>query len=199
MPYFELAELRARDGMGDVTKYSDADLTRARAWIEALIERECGTSFIGRARVDQIDGTSSRDLVLPGFVLSVTSVSVDGVAFTAPQLADLVTYPEGRIRRKTLGIFAHGDRNVTVSWSAGYTAVCPDDLKDAAILAARDKLLREKGPVSMRTLSYTSDLGESTRFATASSTYDRPTGVPDVDVVIVGWRNRVYVPSVAAG
>src|SRR5262245_50942818 len=94
LDYFTLGELRAMPDLAtDTVKYPDARLTAAGEWIQALIEREVGTSFVARSRTEVLNGDDQDwdgglKLATP-YVLSVTSVTSNGVAFTSPQLAQV--------------------------------------------------------------------------------------------------------------
>ena len=80
-----------------------------------------------------------------------------------------------------------------VTYQAGYSTTPPADIKYAALRATRWLLLEGKASnaVSPRQTSITSEMGGTVNFATAG--VDRPTGYPDVDAVIVGWRNKINV------
>jgi hypothetical protein len=201
LDYFTLAELRAMPDMNDFTKYGDARLTAAGEWIQALIEREVGTSFVPRSTVDVLDG-SDQDrwgglFLSKPFVLSVTAITSNGVAFTAPQLAE-VSVQSGILYRRPAGSYGGytpwdaGCRNIVVTYSAGYSTTPPSDLKDAALQGARYRVMRTAVSVGIsdRATSVTNDLGNVQLSIPGS---DRPTGLPEVDQVIVGWRDKLNV------
>jgi hypothetical protein len=89
--------------------------------------------------------------------------------------------------------WASGYGNVSVTYQSGYSATPPADIKEAALAATRWHLLegRASNVHSPRQTSITNELGGTVNFAVAGT--DRPTGYPDVDAVIVGWRNELNV------
>jgi hypothetical protein len=190
MPYFDIAELRAIPDVSDAVKYPDVRLASARAWIEAIIERHVGTSFIDRSRVRTVDGNGRNSLLLPGYASSVLSVAVNGVALT-----DFVLSSAG-VLTLTSGAFVYGTQNVVVTYLENATpAGVPEDLKWAAMEAARYKLKERDSRISSRTVSEFDGEGGTTRFAMPG--LDRPTGLPDVDAVINGFRAEYRLPAIA--
>lgn len=200
MPYFTIDELRELPQMENTTKYSDERITSARDWIEAIIERKCGTSFVPRVFTEVVDGDRANRvgglLLSTPHVLSVTAVESNGVALNVGQLAEINIRSGILIRRTTgnfiwPGIWDVGIRNIEVTGTSGYASTPPADIKEAALTAARDWLLRRYGSqgVSNRAVSVQTEMG-NTVFATANDLY-RPTGIPDVDATIMGWANRL--------
>lgn len=199
MPYFTEAELRALPQMADTTKYTSAAVTSATAWIESIIERKVGTSFVVRSTVETHDGytvnnRAARLTLRKPYVQAITAITSNGVAFTAPQLAQ-VTLRDGIVELRS-SFFADllwdfGIRNIVVTYDAGYSTTPPADIKEAALTAARDFLLRRYAQqgTSDRTVSLSTEMGNVT-YATANDLY-RPTGIPDVDAVIMGWASRL--------
>lgn len=195
MPYFTTDEFRdAMPDMNDSAKYSDDMVALARDAVEALIEDVCGTSFIARAVTETLDGSGLTGIVLSKpFVLSVTSVSVDGVAETGYAY----TSSAGLLERNITGgysptVWTAGRRNVAVTYQAGYTTACPADLKLAAMQATRDRVLRLRGQgPGDRQTSVTNDVGGTTTFTVADE--DHPTGLPDADAVIMRYARRLNV------
>lgn len=195
MPYFTEAELRDLPQMDDTSKYTTARVTAARNWIESVIERNVGTSFEARTVTDETHDGGVYSIVLhKPFVISVTSATESGVAVT-----DTLSVIGGVLQRYATGStipapWASGCRNIKVTYQAGYSAAPPADLKEAALSAARDWLLRRYGQqgVSDRALSLQTEMG-NTVFATASEKNGRPTGIPDVDAVIMGYANELDV------
>jgi hypothetical protein len=190
VPYFEIAELREIPDVSDPVKFPDARLAAARAWIEAIIERHVGTSFVDRVRPYTFDGDGQRSRLLPGYARSIVSVMVDGAEVTGFTLS-----PTGRLTLST-GSFTYGIDNVTVTYVENATpAGVPEDLKWAALEAARYKLKERDSRISSRTLSEFDGEGGTTRFAMPG--LDRPTGLPDVDAVINGYRAQFRLPAIA--
>ncbi len=188
--YFTREELRA---LPDMSGESDARIDAAAAWAVAIIEREVGTSFVPRTVTEEVhDGSPSGAVVLgSAYVLSVTSASEGGAL-----LDEALTARDGILRRTTGSTaFASGFGNVLVTYEAGYSTTPPADIKEAALQATRWHLLegRASNDRSARQTSMTTDQGGTLSFATAGP--DRPTGYPDIDAVIVGWRDKLDMPS----
>lgn len=193
-PYFTEVELRDLPDVSDATKYPTARVEAARAWIEAIIERECGTSFVVRDHTDVVDG-GNRTVSVRRYARAVTAVSVAGVALTAAELAALVITPTGQLYRTSgYALWPKGIQNVSVTYSAGYSTTPPADLKDAALWAARWKLLDRKSGIPDRALSIANEFG-NINLATAGR--ERPTGLPEIDATIVAWRRKTRIPTCA--
>lgn len=193
--YFTLAELRALPDMGDAVKYTNARCEAAAAYIVGIIEREVGTSFVHRTIEDEAhDGGGVAVFLNKPYVRSITGAKVNGVA-----LADTLVPAQGAAYRVVGGspvAFPAGFQALTVTYVAGYTAEPPPDIKDAAIVGTRARLLETTSQAGMpaRTTSQTSDMG-TTNFVVAGE--DQPTGYPEVDAVILGWKARLDVGSFA--
>lgn len=195
MPYFTEAELRDLPQMNDTAKYTTARVTAARNWVESLIERKVGTSFEARTVTDEVhDGGVYCIALHSPFVLSVTSATENGVAVT-----DTLSVKGGVLERFAAGAtvpssWAAGHRNIKVTYQSGYSATPPADIKEAALSAARDWLLRRYGAqgASDRAISLQTEMGNIV-YASASDKHDRPTGLPDVDAVVMGYVNRLDV------
>lgn len=181
--YFTLDEFRDLTSMQDSAKYPDATVERAAAYIVAVIERVVGTSFVPRTFTKTLSGTGS-EVVLPStYILEVTGVSVGGDAQAGPFLVD---------NGSLIGAWPRGTRNVTVTYSAGYSETPPADIKEAAMQGTRARVLdtASNSQVNDRTSQMTNEAGGTTTFVLPG--VDRPTGYPDVDAVILGWRRRLF-------
>jgi hypothetical protein len=190
LEYFTEAELRA---MPDMSSESTARIEAAASWAVGIIERECETSFVARTVSDELHDGGGYEVVLRSqHVLSVTSATENGVAVT-----DTLRVRGGILRRFAAGAYIPspwlpGYDNVAVTYESGYSATPPPDIKEAALAATRWHLLEQRANNvhSPRQTSITTELGGTVNFATAGT--DRPTGYPDVDSVIVGWRKRLH-------
>lgn len=196
--YFTLDEFRTLPQVSNTSTYPAARVDLAAAYIVSIIEREVGTSFVPRTVTETYDGGFGSILLRAPYIRSVTSVTENGVAVT-----DTLTTVDGVLRRFAAGTYtpalswATGVGNVSVTYQAGYSTTPPGDIKEAAMQATRWRLLatNSNAELSARQTSLTNDVGATIQFAVAGT--DRPTGYPEVDTVIVGWRDRIRVPGVA--
>jgi hypothetical protein len=80
---------------------------------------------------------------------------------------------------------------VAVTYEAGYSATPPADVKEAALQATRWRLLatNSNSDMNARQTSSTNEMGGTVQYSVAGP--DRPTGYPDVDAVIMGWKRRL--------
>lgn len=219
--YFDIDDLRALPDVDDEGAYPDARVERARRWIEAIVDRHCHTSFVRRYHRQVFDGdrlnAAGTLLLREQWIRDVLSVKVDGTFFTTDQLAQLAVFDEGRIERYRTGYgvfdntvyqgWAYGDgfgatpwprgrRNIDVRYAAGWSDEPPDDLAEVAVSAARHHLLDVDGEsgIPTRATSITNEYG-NVNLSTANE--DRPTGIPNVDAVLNGWRETVRIPGIA--
>lgn len=195
--YFTLDDLRELPQMADDTKYPESRVLAAAAYITSIIEREVGTSFVPRAVTEIIDGTGGSSLHLSHpYIQAVTTLSVDGT------VVDVVGV---RARRgfgllefvSAGGFWAVGRDNVEVTYTAGYSTEPPGDIKEAALTGTRWRLLATNSNAEMdaRRTSLTNDMGGTTSYSIAGK--DRPTGYPEVDAVIMGWKYDLDVHGFA--
>lgn len=190
--YFALEELRGMPHMGDASKYPDTRVEAAAAYVVGVIEREVRTSFVARTRVETYDSCGDLALFLRHpLVLSVTGVEIDGVALTGYTLVAR----GGAVRRYRTGVttptpWPVGFDNIEVTYQAGYSTTPPADIKEAALKATRAYLLATAGnsAIDDRRMSITTEAG-TLQFATAGK--NQPTGYPEVDAVIIGWRDKL--------
>jgi hypothetical protein len=189
--YFTLEELDALPNMSE-GRYSTARKEAAAAYVVGIIEREVGTSFVSRtvAAEEHVGGRDYLVLRQP-FARSITSATEDGAPVT-----DTLRVRGGVVRRyasstSTSPLSWYGF--LTVTYQAGYSTSPPPDVKEAALQATRWRLMstNSNSDLNARQTSITNDMGGTVNFAVAGA--DRPTGYPDVDAVIVGWRNRLLV------
>jgi len=187
--YFTTAELRAVPPMQDAGKYPEARILAAAAWVTGIIEREAGVSFVPRAKTRTLSGYGSTSITLPDpFVRSLTTVTVGGVAVDVSGLV----FSDGILRFTGAGIWTSGRDNIVVTYSSGYSATPPADIKEAAIAGTRLRLLatNSNSERSARERSITSDAGTITL---SVADRDHPTGWPEVDSIITAWRDKLDV------
>lgn len=195
--YFELSELRARPQLGDADRYPDARCEAAAAWAVSVIEREVGgTSFILRTHTETHDGGTARIVLAEPYArhTAALAITVAGVPVD-PALARISS---GVLTRATVSgapapPWPAGVGTVEISYEAGYTATPPADVKEAALQLTRAHLLDTDSDAwsNPRTTDLSSEIGGTARFGDVD--VDHPTGLPAVDRVIVGYRNRLDV------
>ena len=197
MPYFTAAELRAVYPDLDAATYPDARVTQVHDWITAIVERECATSFIAASVTEVVDGGGTDTLLLSApYVQSITSVMVDGVALTADEVSALLLR-HGIVYRPLGATWPTTSRgNVSITYTAGYSTTPPADLKEAMMQGARARLLTTADGATANDRRTSFSNGDGT-FSLSTAGENRPTGFPEVDAVILGWKARVRVPGVA--
>ena len=191
--YFTLAEFRLLPDTSNATKYPDALVLDAAAYVTAILEREVGTSFISRTVTGEIHDGGTCEIVLRApFVLSVTSATENGVTVT-----DTLRAQSGVLRRFATagyspGWWSTGTGNVAVTYAAGYSAAPPADIKSAVMQGTRARLMDTSATAGIndRRTSMTNESG-TVSFVIAGE--GRPTGYPVVDEVIMGWKRKLDV------
>jgi hypothetical protein len=193
LEYFTATELDELPNMSE-GRYTTARKEAAAAYIVGIIERTVGTSFIARTVTDERHSGGYEAIVLKKpYVISVTSATEDGVAVT-----DTLRAEGGVLQRFAAGSYtptrwATGTGNVLVTYQAGYSSTVPADIKEAALQATRWRLMatNSNSDLNARQTSITNEMGGTVNYAVAGK--DRPTGYPDVDAVIIGWRDELDV------
>lgn len=192
LTYFTLAELRGMPDLTDAYQFGDERLTSAGEYVEAVIERVVGTSFVARTVTgERHDGGSDSIALDRPYPIAVSAATEDGVAVT-----DTLRIVGGLLRRYSDTssfvplVWNAGVGNVTVTYTAGYSTTPPADIKEAALRAARFRLLtsHEAASVTDRALSISNEFGN---VQLSYAGLNNPFGLPDVDAVIVGWRDRL--------
>ena len=188
--YFTIAELRARKGLESEAKFSTERLIATRDRIQSIIERDNGVAYVPRYKRVRVDGSGKTNLLLPHPVLrSVRSVRTysDATTYTSFSAAQIAAIPQntiGMAERTDGSIWTCGKQNLLVEYEHGYDNP-PDDLKQAALDAAQYFIFGDTATMSPRALDVVGEWG-TVRYSTPGA--DRPTGIPDVDAVIVANR-----------
>lgn len=194
LEYFTEPELRALPQMSNTTTYPLVRIESVAASLVARFEDFCGFSFVPRTHIEIHSGTdvnrSGRGIVLRRRrPIAVASLEQDGAAF-----ADIAGL---RVRGGVVRHFSSGSTtpspwnegvdNVEVTYTAGYSTV-PADIKEAALLVTRWRLLATNSNAESdgRRTSVTNDVGGTINFVVAGA--ERPTGYPDVDAVLIGYK-----------
>lgn len=189
LEYFVEADLRALAQMDNTTLYPLARVDAVAAFVVGRIEGFCRTAFVTRSATETHDAGCEIVLRQP-FALALTTVMVDGVSVN---VADL-SLASGVVRYKAGGTFAAANLGgVAVAYTHGYSVTPPLDVKEVALAWTRYRLLATNSNVEhdARRTQVTNDMGGTTTYAVASK--DRPSGYPEVDAVLVDWRDRLNV------
>lgn len=196
--YFTLAELRALPGLSDTSVYPDARLEAAAAYVVEVIERVVGTCFIARSVTETHDGGRMGIPLRSNYIQSITSATESGAAVT-----DTLVNKDGAgvVYKIPAGAvypipWLPGFANVSITYVRGYSSVVPADLKEAALYASRQRLITTSPNAGQTT--------RRTRLTTPEGTFDfampgrdAPFGMPEVDEVVVGYRDRLDVMGFA--
>ncbi|MCK2214286.1 hypothetical protein MF672_010855 [Actinomadura sp. ATCC 31491] len=196
--YFSLRQGRASDSaLSDTTKYSTEDLIQARTEVEVECERITQRAFVPRYRRVLLDGTGTRDLLLPdGGDDLVAGVQLRGVRvlrsatmspragqpyvpLTTAQLGALVVTRDGLLRRGDGNVWTEGIGNVLLEYEYGSDAP-PEDLVRASLVRFRSRLNIHKSGIPDRATSYTAADGGTYRLTMPGAA---ATGIPEVDAV----------------
>lgn len=182
---FAIKELQTFEPLlADETAYP-LDLVRdVRQAVEDTFESEqvTGRAFRPRGRRVILDGNDSQRIRVPDVdIRSIVSASIDGVALTAPEIADIRFSPRiGRLTRWSLGSWTWGSDNVSILYEYGMRQT-PDDVRIAAMRAAREELLGSALDIHDRATAAFTDAGA---FRITLAGRDGTTGLPKVDAVL---------------
>jgi hypothetical protein len=187
---FSESQLRAHKVAGgtpfsDATAYPDSKILEVREQVTDDFAERSGWTFTPRFARAELVGTGRRDLLVPDLkVQRVIAASIDGVALSADQLADLRVRSHGVITRKTVGVWTC-DADVVISYVHGWERT-PGAISNAAILRAAMILLPSpSSTVAMWTspdgTTYSQDqAGQRLRGTSGVRHY----GVPAIDSVL---------------
>lgn len=196
MAYATVAEVRALDGLADVTVYPDATLQDGIDWATELIDDYCGTSFEYKAFSVTRDGNGrSRISTEVLFIRTITSVTVDGAA---QAVGDFVGRSDGLVVWKT-GFFPAQPwgENVVIAGTAGATTAADKRIRWACRTLARQWCLELHSRIPSRALQVSNELGQFEVRAQAGGP-GRPTSLPDVNAVL-NHPSHKHKPGTGAG
>lgn len=189
--YFTLEELRALPDVGDATRFPPERVEVVAARVVAIIEQTVGVAFVGRTITNEMHDGGRAVVLREPHVQSVTSATENGAPVTDPLTATV----GGVLVRGTGGRaipWAPGVQNIAVTYVHGYSVTPPADIKEAALQATRWYLLANSAESSIdaRRTSLNTDMGVL-GFSIADA--DHPFGYPEIDAVVIGWRDRLDV------
>ncbi len=179
---FALGEGRASDAsLADTVKYPTTKLRDRRDEVEADFAKITGRSFTPRFGRVALDGDASAWLMLPQYgVTNLLSITVDGVALTAPELALCTVSLPGVLFRDSG--WSEGSQNVIVEYQYG-DPYPPDDIRREALIYFRTLLHAPHSGTPDRATSFIAENGGQFTLATPGRA-GFETGVPSVDAVL---------------
>ena len=185
---FELAEARAAPPPLDGTKYPTALLEALRVEVEQEAERITRRALVPRFARVAVAGTGSGRLMAPqGDLRVLRAVTVDGVAWSADQLAQVGLSESGLLYARSgwwPAPYPAGRRNIILEYEHGQD-MPPYDIRKAGIVRLRTRAGLTDTTVPYRATSFTVPDGGIYRLATASK---ERTGVPEVDAAYLGYQ-----------
>lgn len=189
---FEISELRAQDRtFVDPNKYPADTMREIRNWVEDVIEgpRAANVAFVPRGRRVTLDGTGRAALLVPDLeVRSIYSITVDGTAWTAPQIQTVIC-DDGVLWLEPdspSSIWPEGHRNVTVHYEHGHDYP-PGAITRAGLMLAKEYLVKSDVPGRATATSIGDQL-----FRLTIAGRDGVTGLPDVDAAIAQFGRKQF-------
>ena len=179
-PYYTVAELRTLvRPISDDGKYPDALISALIADYEELAERARGVAYRHREATTTLLAPACRTTLPHVSVVSVDSVTVDGVEWTTEQVEEIKVVG-------ALGVIeAHwtGGLVVDVAYTHGYETPGPSILRGCREFV-RARAIESQGNAPRNAISWSDDSGFSYRDGTADWNAGRYTGLRVVDDAI---------------
>ena len=188
-------EVRAMDSIsGEAQAFPTSDIIDAIGWAENVVEDFCGTNWVGKFQRDELNGSNSQGLKLTRlFPRKILAASIDGTDLTAAQIANMALTKTGLVvwdddvwdytspGLKVIVDYVHG---------VGDHTGPPNDLRWAIRSLARFHLIDHLSRIPDRALSIQSEFGQ---IMLAQPSMDRPTPLPDVNVILQRHRHRAPI------
>ena len=170
------------------TRYPTPMVVGCRNAAEVLFESALGRAFVPRFHRAVLNGTGTDRQLLPTWDLRrLRSVTIDGVAWSAPDLAAVPASTPGIAVRSDGGVWERGHQNVVAAWEHGADSP-PDDLRNALLIWCRHRMNAASSAIPDRATSYVDGAnGASFRIATPGVA-GAITGVPECDEAIHRYR-----------
>lgn len=183
---FGLPEAYSMRPVLDPVKYPPAMVAAKRIEVEQACERICGQAFVPRFSRIALSGRGQARLVIPRsehgghtMLRAVRSITVTGVAWSAPDVAAVGFSDTGVLTRPGGTPWPAGSRNIVVEYEHGLDYP-PEEVSTAGIVHLRSRLTPGDTTIPYRAISFQAAEGGTYRLSTPSA--DR-TGIPDVDAV----------------
>jgi hypothetical protein len=190
--YAPLVDIRAMKGLANTTDFPNAALEEARQWFEDFAEGFCGRAFVPRFARDKLDGDTT-DTIRLNHIEPRTILTCKIGGATQSGLTTWSLYPTGKVVRDA-GSFDEGFRNVEIQYE--YGADEPDqELREAALRAIQYRLLGDHLGLPAEAMSAAVDVRGPFTMSTNLQNVgpNRPTGIPEVDEVVMARRMVVGV------
>lgn len=181
--YYALAEARASDSsLASTDRYPTSELEQVRLEVEDEFEEICEVAFVPRFGRETISGNGRSTLMLRrNKIRRIISLTVGSVAFSAENLSALSINEIGEIYNDG-SAWSSGIQNIVVEYEYGYDAP-PSDVRRAALIRQRHRLMANKSGVPDRAVSYSAAEGGTYSLATPGRA-GFETGIPEVDAVL---------------
>lgn len=170
---YSITDLARRAGIS--TNFDDAELRAERDRITDLIEGVIGVSFCPVYDLEERRAPGRCEIITRRPLRAIRSMTLDGATVTTSAM--YIDPGQGVIDARftvcgwmTLGI-EHGED------------AAPSDLRDAAMIASADALLRKWNALGPRVRSVSDGMGVTQQFSYAGDRH--PTGIDEVDAVIM--------------
>lgn len=175
---FDISDARALKPLDNVAAYPAARIVAERTAAEMMLEDSCGVAFVPRYARRTVRGDGTRTLLLPhARVRAARSIAVDGVAFSAAEIA--------AVRVRSVGLEAARPlprgSSVAVSYEHGHDSP-PPFVSRAALLQARRWLMEQ--PFDERTTRVETDAGT---ISLLSAGRYGPSDLPEVNAAIAQY------------
>ena len=184
---FGLSEARNLDPPLSSVTYPTAMLAQKRIEVEQECETICRQAFVPRYARETLSGNGTDRLGTSHSMLRrVRSVTVSGVAWTAPVLATVAVTDSGILRLPLGGVWPEGAGNIVVELEHGLTYP-PEEVRTAAMTRLRSRLTPTSKGVPDRAISWNTQDGGTYRISLPGPD---TTGVPDVDAVYLRHQRQ---------
>lgn len=152
---FTIAQARAIKPLDNTATYTNDQIIDARTLVEQSLEDACGVAFVPRYAREMVSGSgSSRVILSRPRVTAIRSVSLDGVALGASDLATVVARVTGVAYYP--GRWTSGFDNYEVGYEHGWPQP-PERVRHAALRLAKRWMV--EGPVDDRATAMTTEDG----------------------------------------
>lgn len=182
--FFGLGEARTEFALG--AAYTTDKLAAKRIEVEDECERICRRAFVPRFAYEELAGSGTERLAVKHTELrTVRAVTVDGVAWSAEDVAAIIPTPWGVLRRPGGALWPQ-DASIVVEYEHGLDYP-PEEVRQASMLRLRTKLGASKSNLPRNATTYTVPDGGTYRLTNPDLEH---TGDVDVDAVYQRYARR---------